>query len=65
MENQNRNTQIESAPTDFFAYLRSNVDKKHWDLWFKSLELLEILTDKNLVVLQTANLFVKDWILTR
>jgi len=65
MENQKKNAEIESAPGDFFTYLRSNVDKKHWDLWFKSLELKEILSEKRVVVLTTGNLFVKDWILTR
>ncbi len=65
MENQKKNAETGPAPSDFFAYLRSNVDKKHWDLWFKSLELVEILTEKRLVVLRTSNLFVKDWILSR
>lgn len=50
---------------DFFDYLRSNVNQKHWDLWFKSLEIQKVSEENKTVILSTSNLFVRDWIITR
>lgn len=46
----------------FFEALKNNVHPKHWELWFKTIDISSIDDDKKVVKFVVGNLFIKDWL---